>query len=367
MADEVLTQADIDKAVEAAIAKQKADDAAEANVTVGHYQIDKKWLKWIISAVLLLAYANGWLDKDTVTQLITTVPMSKAPEVKEPVEPEPPRLAESAPTAISPDDVQKWIDIFKPLVIQIIDSIPKPPIPVDPPKPDPKPVVVNPPVVVTPPVVNPPTPSPGSLRLTLTDAAGLPAVSSSVPSGKLLVVKLEGFKGKVDWVKRPTGDVQFADMGNQSASIVLTGPAELDLIVTDYGSQSQVSLRILSNQGAQPPPPVVTVDPVTPPAPVNPPLVPRKFIVSVVEDPDLDRTVTTASILNNLTIRDKLKAKGHTFKPQILNDGSPVAEYVKTMRTPLPALVIQDDTGHVVKSEQLPVDLGLSLLAGMGG
>jgi len=113
VADEVtpvLTQADIDKAVADAIAKQKAADDADANVSVGHYKVDKKWLKWAVSAILLLAYANGFLDKETVTTLITTFPMSKAPEKPA----EPPTLA--APTAVSPDDVAKWIDIFKPLI-----------------------------------------------------------------------------------------------------------------------------------------------------------------------------------------------------------------------------------------------------------
>lgn len=277
--------------------------------------------------------------------------------------PNPPKV-DDPKASITPEQIQQWIELFKPIIQEIVDA--------NKPKPVVTPPVVNPPVVVTPPVVNPPVVDPQTLRLAVYDATGLAVPSSSVPSGKLLIVKLEGFKGpKIEWTKRPIGDVQFADVGNQSAAIVLGSNSELDLIVTDYGWQQQVSLRIVANNGGQPPPvnpPVVVTPPINPPV-VAPPQS-KQFTLYIVEsaDPKNPRSLTTASILNNLGQRNALKDRGHSVVTKTDKDSDPSVAYVQSQKTPLPALAIYDNsTKQFVQSVQLPIDMGMSLIVPMGG
>jgi len=279
VADEVtpvLTQADIDKAVADAIAKQKAADDADANVSVGHYKVDKKWLKWAVSAILLLAYANGFLDKETVTTLITTFPMSKAPEKPA----EPPTLA--APTAVSPDDVAKWIDIFKPLIQQIIDGIPKPPIPVDPkpqPKPDPKPD----PVVIV--------PQPIGDGIKAIDASGKPLTGDVEPGHQFRVVA--GTAGRWDYQPKNSPDIDVTSLPDQLVVTLRNGAS-----ITAFHStaESVSSLIVKCLKGAQPPPVVVVPDPVDPPVDGKP----RALIVY--ESSDGTYTKDQLQALNSTTV-----------------------------------------------------------------
>ncbi len=276
-------------------------------------------------------------------------------------------VTSTQPTAITIDQVKPWLDVFVPIIQKMIDESKKPPL--DKP-PTTIPPVTNPPPITTPPPNNPPINPATTLKLGVTDANGLPMASSSVASGKLLFIKLEGFSsGKIVWTKRPTGDVQYGEVpGTQTAAIVLGPGAELDLFVTDYGIQQQVDLRVTANQGAQPPP----VDPpivVTPP--INPPISQSKiFTLYVVEssDPKNPRSLTTASILNNLDQRNKLKDRGHVIMTKTDRDNDPSVAYVKSQGTPLPAMAIYDNaTKQFVQSVQLPIDLGMSLIIPMGG
>lgn len=380
----VLTQDELDKI--------KADASAKAMASATpntHFAISKQMVA-IIGVVgfmaIMLAKQFGWITDSQATQLellrqqllaqqqysTVSVAETKSGGTSVVTVETGGKPAEVKPAAITIDQVKPWLDVFGPIIKKWIEDSKKPPV-VTPPTTIPPvnvPPVTNPPVTIPPPI-NPPA---TTLKLGMTDATGLPVASSSVPSGKLLFIKLEGFSsGKIVWTKRPTGDVQYGEVsGTQVAAIVLGPGAELDLFVTDYGIQQQVDLRVTANLGGQPPPsvepPVVVNPPVNPPV-VSPPQS-KQFTLYVVEsaDPKNPRSLTTASILNNLGQRNSLKDRGHTVVTKTDKDSDPSVAYVKSQGTPLPALAIYDNaTRQFVKSVQLPIDMGMSLILPMGG
>ncbi len=395
-ADKPFTQAEADKMVADAIAKDRADRKKDLDKVLDkrehkkkHFEAFNKNTFYGICAVILcigvamgkisIADALAWVTGVSKTSSTTVTetksgpnppkiesPVVKLPESDSPKPAEPTKADAEKPRAeLSDEDRKRITDLIK-FVTDFIAQQNKP-----------KPPVVVPPDT-NPPHIDPPAPTPkpsDTLKLTLTDASGLPVASSSVLAGKLILIKLEGFKGpKIEWTKRPTGDVQFADTGNQGAAVVLGPGSELDLFVTDYGVQSQVSLRIVANQGSQPPP--TPIDPpivVTPPNPVNPPSnIPpgsKKYTLCIVEDPSVVRSLETAKVMNNLSARKTLTDKGHSVTvtvPVTAND--PAAVFVKQQGTALPALAIMDSqTRQFVKAVPLPADFGVSVLSGIGG
>lgn len=423
-----VTQADIDR-IKADLRRELLQDVSPKPVNLGPVQppIQETWwqqirplLTPIILTLLTLGGAfgvsRGWWTKEdveTVTQLVvnqdtgeTTTVTTVSPSAKVKPKPDKPNVIlqkpdgttvditkpsqkvtdipianPQQPAAITIEQVKPWIDVLGPIIQKMIEDSKKPPV-VTPPTTIPPtnvPPVTNPPPITIPPQNIPPVVNPAmTLKLGVTDATGLPMASSSVPAGKLMFIKLEGFSsGKIVWTKRPTGDVQYGEVsGTQVAAIVLGPGAELDLFVTDYGIQQQVDLRVTANLGGQPPP---NVDPVvvTPPV-VNPPInVPpvqfppgsRKFSLTIVEDPKVTRSVTTMSIMNNMSARKQLTDKGHLVTKTVpVSDTDPAAVYVRQQGTALPALAIQDNETHqFVKAVPLPTDLGVTTLIGMGG
>ena len=216
--------------------------------------------------------------------------------------------------------------------------------------------LLNPPV----PVVVTPVVLPSAIKAT--DSQGKP-ITGDVPEGRQF--RITGDVGTWTILPATSPDIDV-DQYPDHLTCVLRNSAVLTVVHSSGSPITTSSLIVKCLKAANPPPVVVNPQPVDPVVDTRP-VAGQKFTVAVVEDPAAIRTVTTASILNNLPLRDGLKTKGHTFEAHILNDGSPVAAYVKQMAVPTPALVILDASGHVVKSVHLPIDLGMSLLAGLGG
>lgn len=319
----------------------------------------------VVSGIVYVSHSKGENADQTIQRIKEVAPlfMAKAPEQKTTetvtvtATPREPTVAPAA--ELSPSDIQRWIDLFKPLVIEIIQSIPKPPIEVPPP--------VTPPVVVTPPVKPPVTPPPSGMKLVFTDSSKVPITSSSVPTDRIIRVMAENSSSKVGWSVATHGRVDVFELPNDLGYDfeLRESTAYVDFTLFDT-TLTKVTQRITANQAPQPPP---VVDP--PPVVVTPPSVPpgtKTFDVYVVEDGNAIRTVATAKILSNLQTREVLKSRGHKFAGQVANDGSGASTYVKAQGTPLPALVIFDrQTSQWVKSVPLPDDLGLNLLSGLGG
>lgn len=250
----------------------------------------------------------------------------------------------------------------------------------------PTPVVVNPPVV-TPPVVNPPVNPPvvtppvnppivappvaNPPAITVTDSKGNPIQGSVQPGQQVVISAPDGtaLTPVIDGTQIGRADV--TQIGNKLI-VTLTDGYKLLIVVSTTG-QPPTLLTIQANHAAQPPPvqPVVVNPPiVTPPIVVTPP-VPvgtKKFTVTVVEDPKVIRTMTTASILNNLPNRKSLTDKGHSFNSTTSTASDAAAAYVRNNPCALPALAIFDNsTQTFVKAIPLPTDIGMSTLASLGG
>lgn len=392
MADEkTITQADIDKAVADAVAAQKAADKEAIDnaafnfwgvtiprkfaygliVLIGLYGVKQNW--WTLDSIQSIISTPGLMTSTATTTVKTTETGPNPPAIVAPVDPRIEEMAKqieelkaakaaaSAPKAISPEDLQKWIELLKPIIVQIVDIIPKPPV-VTPPVTPPivKPPVVNPPD--NPPVVIPPS---SGMKLVLTDSSKTVITASSVPINRIHRVMVTNAASKVGWTIATHGNVDVYDLPNDLGYDFDLRDLTSYVDITCFDATlEKVTQRVTANQAPQPPP-------VDPPVVVTPPVIPpgtKTFDIYVVEDPTKMRSVATAKILNNLPLRDQIAEKGHKFAAQVITDGSGAAEYVKSQGTALPSLALFDrESAKWVKSVPLPSDLGLSLLAGMGG
>lgn len=353
--------------------------------------IPKSYVNWAIGIaafILILSgklqwsdvkgYADYWFQGQSSTTTETKI-VKKTGE--DPPKIDQPAVASAPSASITPEQIQQWIDLFKPIIQEIVTDLKKPPVVTPPVNP---PVVVTPPIVVNPPVnppvvVTPPAPDPSAtLKLVLTDELSKPVTSMTVDIEQIIQVTLSGAKGTVVWNVTTVGNVSHPALPqNLGYSIELRDAASwVSIHAVDLGSGQSVSARITANLGGQPPPvnppvvnpPVVVTPPVNPPVPNVPPGS-KKFSLAIVEDPAAIRSVTTMSIMNNLKARKELTDKGHVVTATVPSTGNdPSAVYAKQQKTPLPALVIQDAATHqFVGSVPLPTDFGLSVLAGIGG
>lgn len=292
----------------------------------------------------------------------------------------------------SPPASIDWTKIFAFIVTAIaallagphvIPPVNPPPVVVTPPvvvPPVVTPPVVNPPVVappvILPPVVNPPVVTPPNTNppvITVTDTKGNPIQGSVTPGQQVVITAPDGTTLTPVSDNTQIGRADVTQLGNKLV-VTLTDGYRLLIVVTTTG-QPPTLLTVQANHAAQPPPVVVTppvvTPPVNPPVVVTPPPVPagtKRFTVTVVEDPKVIRTVTTASILNNLTNRKTLTDKGHVFNATTNTSSDAAAAYVRNNPCVLPALAIFDNsTQTFVKAIPLPTDLGMSMLASLGG
>ena len=241
-----------------------------------------------------------------------------------------------------------------------------PPV-VTPPVVNPTPVV-NPPAV-TPPVVTPPNPP----LITIADAKGNPVQGNVTPGQQVVITAPDGTTLTPVSDNTQSGRADVTQLGNKMV-VTLTDGYRFLIVVTTAG-QPPTLLIIQANHASQPPPPVVNppvvvIPPVNPPVVADPPVPAgsKKFTVTVVEDAKAIRTVTTASILNNLSIRKTLTDKGHAFSATTNATSDAAAVYVRNNPVALPALVIFDNSSQTfVKAIPLPTDLGMSTLASLGG
>ena len=266
-------------------------------------EIPKSYIRLAMVAVLIIGIVRGWLTPETLkpilevitgtpwnntqvskdqdiktvetktveTKTVVTPPVEKSVEVPvhEPVQ-------EPAKTSSFFDDAMKFIQSDQgKQVIQLITDVLKPKPPVDPVKPDPvKPdpvIIVKPdPVKPDPVIVNPP----GNMKLVLTDSAGLPITSTSVPTGKIIRVMASNVSGDIGWTKAVHGNVEVSALPMNLGYDFVINDATSYIDITVFDTKlNKVEARVTANQAPQPPP-VVVVDPVKPdpvkPDPVKP-------------------------------------------------------------------------------------------------
>lgn len=359
-----------------------------------HYilpDVPKSWTNWGLGIALVLLILSGklnWTDVKGYVDYLFTSNSTSVTETKtiKKTGDNPPEVADVKPisepkapvASITPEQIQQWITIFKPIVQPIIEELIKDLHPVVTP-PDNPPVTNPPPITNPPPVVIPPVPDPSvTLKLVITDEQSKPVTSATVDINQILQVTLSGSTGRVVWNVTTVGNVSHPPLPqNLGYSVELRDVSSwVSIHAVDLGSGQSVSSRITANMGGQPPP-VVNPPAVTPPVVVTPPNNPpvqfppgsRRFSLTVVEDPKVMRSATTMSIMNNLSARKVLTDKGHVIAKTVpVTDSDPAAIYVKQQGTVLPALAIQDSETHqFVKAIPLPTDLGISVLSGMGG
>lgn len=191
------------------------------------------------------------------------------------------------------------------------------PNPIPAPQPQPEPPKPSPTPVPDP----TPTPKPdGKLRLKVTDVTGQLVTSATVSPNKLMLVRLEGATGKVEWNETASSDgVQAGSFNDEGYALVLAPNTWVEFFATDFGSQQQVSQRITANQGPQPPPtptPTPTPEPSPQPQPAPSPVpVPsaQKLSLAVVEDA-LHRAPATAQTMNALSIWNGFLTRGCDYR-----------------------------------------------------
>ena len=288
--------------------------------------------------------------------------------------PDPKVVVNQPPTA--PID---WTKIFAFIVTAIAALLAGPHVvpPVNPPAP----VVVTPPVtppVVTPPIVNPPIvtppvvvtpvvtpPQPVSNLITVTDSSGA-VINGGVNPNQNFIVSVTEPTAIFGTVLPDKTYGEIIVISEQKIVCKLSAGGSVQLIAYSAGTKP-VPLTVMC-LAPQPPPVIPPV--VNPPVVVTPPTPAgsKRFTVTVVEDSKSVRTVTTASILNNLSIRKTLTDKGHAFSATTNATSDAAAVYVRNNPTTLPALVIFDNsTQTFIKAIPLPTDLGMSTLASLGG
>lgn len=335
-------------------------------------QASKDWLPLVnivVMVALAWAVATGKLTPDqakviqqsipvasqesseSVTVTTTTTPQKKpetsvvatdpktAPKVVVP----PSNVAPPAPEAtITPEQIQQWIAILKPFVIEVIHEFNPPPKPTPDPKPTPTPTPAPNPTPNPPPKPDP-TPSPTALKIIVTDSNLNPITSATVPARKLIMISVQGAKGKVEWTETTSGDgAQSGPFSNVGYAAVLEPGTWVEVTAIDWVGQATAKMRITALDGPRPPP-----GPVPDPNPVPQPVQKRQLVITAIVDP-MHVTSATAAVVNNLDQIHALESAGHTW-----NGFTPTQakEAGITSTMPLPVLVIQDKTTKVVVKE----------------
>lgn len=374
------------------IEKRLKDLEANSHKRSDHWKVPKDWKTYLVIAATVVAYLRGNLTPEQFQASVLNSSVSKTQTTTTETQsgPNPPKIDTAA---IQKDVINqtKKPDIGIPAsephasvlseffntpegkqLLQIgMEWVrhqfePKPPQEIPP---ESKPA--NPPPIVT----HTPPPAPTALKLVLTYSNDSAVTTSTVETGRFVRVMLsEDIDPKLaSWDGHQIGNAEVYPLPKQLGLDFqlkdLSAQVGITATVIVNGNLQKLSARISAMQGSQPPP-VDNPPIVTNPPPNNPPVPAgsKKFGLFVVEDKNVIRTEATARILVNLTNRNQLASRGHTFTSQFSTDNSAASNYVKQQGTPMPALAIYDnDTKQFVKSVALPADCGLSLLAGMGG
>lgn len=248
MADEI-TQADIDKAVEAALAKQKADDDAAKNITLGGLKFDKAWLKWFGSVILALAVGAGYITPEMFLRLIGERPATQAPTAEELKPPPPVEVIPAQAPAISQEQIDQLAELLKPFIKPFIDKLiddlkpkPKPDPKPDPtPQPDPKPQPN-------------PEPAPPTDGIKAVDADGKIHLMDVESGHQFKVIAgqpgLWGYEPKSTWI-----DVQqYPDHAIVTLRDDPSSPVATEITLAHSTATALSMLRVKCQHAAQPPP-----------------------------------------------------------------------------------------------------------------
>lgn len=214
---------------------------------------------------------------------------------------EPPPPTEVTAASISPDQIKQWVDLFTPLIRQIVDDLkpkPKPdPLPDPTPKPDPKPK---------------PKPDPAPTDgIKAVDADGKIHVLDVESGHQFKVVAsqpgLWGYEPKSTWI-----DVQqYPDHAIVTLRDDPSSPVATEITLAHSTATSMSMLRVKCQHAAQPPPTPI-VDDVKPKPNPTPTPGTRAFQICVVRAINKE-TVDQNTVINSSLYWSALKARGHDW------------------------------------------------------
>lgn len=217
----------------------------------------------------------------------------------------------------------------------VVDRLKPPPEPAPAPQPVPQPDV-------TPAPPPPPKPEPvvKELKIQITTESGESLVGNEAQAGQVIRISAVNSGQKIGWQPVSYGEVHLiASTDGKEYFGYLTSGSWLQLGLTDFDSEKQISMRVTCNQAPQPPPDVV---PDVKPAPK--PVPPPPGEVSLVVVHDSRQATVESSILMNSDVWQKFKKQGNEYLWVEATDNSDTAKKYKADLdgVPVPALLIYD-------------------------
>lgn len=290
--------------------------------------------KFVVIAIICLLQMFGYSTNDVVQYVRSKVGSHTAPEVAPvAVSAEESPAPEPSTTGITQEQIEEIIKQVLDRVTPLITPPAPAPAPApqpEPPKPEPEPPKPSPEPVVT------------DLKVQLTSEQGEQLTTDSVDAGQVIRISAAGAKGKIGWQPVTNGEVHLiASTDGREYFGYLTSGSWLQIGLTDFDAQKQVSMRVKCNQAPQPPPIPPHVDPApAPPKPVPPP----PGNVSLVVVHDSRHASVESSILMNSDVWQKLKKQGNEYLFVEETDNSSEAKKYKSDLdgVSVPALLIYD-------------------------
>lgn len=247
-----------------------------------------------------------------------------------------------APQAVVSGPVQAGLtpEQLADLIEKIVDKLKPPPEPAPTPQPVPNPGPS--------PAPAPPKPAPvvSDLKIQITTESGESLAGTEVQAGQVIRISAINAGEKIGWQPVSNGEVHLiASTDGKEYFGYLTSGSWLQLGLTDFASQKQISMRVTCNQAPQPPPIPVPPEPKPNPQPEPPkPVPPPPAEVSLVVVHDAKAATVESSILMNSDVWQKFKKQGNEYLFVDTSDNSPQAmKYKADMdHTIAPALLIYD-------------------------
>lgn len=300
-----------------------------------------KHFGWVVAAAIGGAATLGYSPED----LLNYAKVKFGNEAHAVVEVEPaPQVS-----GISPEQLEL-------IIKQITDRLKPPPEPAPAPQPVPKPDVTP----------APPKPEPvvSELKIQITTEKGESLAGNEVQAGQVIRISAVNAGQKIGWQPVSYGEVHLiASTDGKEYFGYLTSGSWLQLGLTDFASEKQISMRVTCNQAPQPPPKPVPpdVDPAPkPPEPTPKPVPPPPGEVSLVVVHDSRHASVESSILMNSNVWQQFKKQGNEYLWVEETDNSQEAKKYKADLdgVPIPALLIYDKkTGKKLAAMPRPKDV----------
>ena len=276
---------------------------------------------WAVVGVIGLAQMLGYSPSDALTYVKAKIGAPQA-VVSEPVQ-----------AALTPEQIADLIE-------KIVDKLKPPPEPAPAPQPVPNPGPT--------PAPAPPKPEPvvSELKIQITTESGESLAGTEVQAGQVIRISAINAGEKIGWQPVSNGEVHLiASTDGKEYFGYLTSGSWLQLGLTDFASQKQISMRVTCNQAPQPPPIPVPPEPKPNPQPEPPkPVPPPPAEVSLVVVHDSRHASVESSILMNSNVWQQFKKQGNEYLWVEEPDNSQEAKKYKAdlEGVPIPALLIYD-------------------------